>query len=221
MIRKLFVCPYFGDLPEWMPLWLENFERLRAVGYDVLIDQDEGAFQLRVEEVLGIEAPPMAGTGNVWDFRAAFGLLYADEIEGYDFWGHTDFDVVYGRVENWVTDEFLDGLDVHSNHATYQMGAWSLYRNIEPVNSAFLRCPEWRENTEGANPTGWVEGAFSEKIAQMDAAGEIRKVWTSWQARNLDDFSALHWDGERLMEGPVEVAMAHFRRTKVYPEGCR
>ena len=104
---------------------------------------------------------------------------------------------------------------------TYQMGAWSLYRNIHLVNKAFLRCPEWRGRMESPTPSGWVEAGFSEKIEEMHDAGEIVKRWTNWQTCDLNDFSSLHWDDDRLMEGDTEVMMAHFRRTKVYPEGCR
>jgi hypothetical protein len=32
------------------------------------------------------------------DFRPAFGEIFADELTGYDFWGHSDLDLVFGRI---------------------------------------------------------------------------------------------------------------------------
>jgi hypothetical protein len=96
-LRKLLICPYFGDLPEWFPLWYSNIERLRDDGYELLFETIEDTFAERVHDVLGVKYPRGDGY-KVCDYRCAFGELYADELDGYDYWGHTDLDCVYGRV---------------------------------------------------------------------------------------------------------------------------
>lgn len=110
------ICPFFGKMPEWM----DKYEGPK--GYEMLIDTDLNKFKQRVGDILHIEYPGVQGSGKVWDYRCALGLLYAEEIAGFDYWGHTDFDCVYGDVEKWVSDKFLLTVDVHSNHHSYVNG---------------------------------------------------------------------------------------------------
>jgi hypothetical protein len=217
-MRKLLICPYFGDLPEWMDHWVANTERMAGHGYDFLFDSDEDAFRDRVRERLGIEPPPMNGTGNIWDFRCALGVLYADEVEGFDFWGHTDFDCVYGRLERWITDDLLHHLDILTTH-TYICGPWTLYRNQPFVNGLYATTDEWRAEMERDGSRGWVEKGYSDIVKKFTPP--LRVKYATWQTKNLDSFDTLRLEPDgRLMEGDTEVMLAHFRRTKVYPAGC-
>lgn len=217
MIRKLLITPWFGPLPEWMGSYWPNARRLEAHGYDLLPLTDLQWFKNRVLETLGIDCPITEGSGKIHDYRAAFGVIFAKEIAGYDFWGHTDYDCVYGRVQEFVTDEFLDGLDIHSNHHEYMCGPWSLYRNSEQVNTLFMEHPQWRDILEMSLSTGWVETEFTDIVDAHHEAGDIVRRYTYWQPENLNDFSSCHWEGDRLMEGRNEVMLVHFRRTKQYP----
>ena len=223
MIRKILLIPWFGPLPDWMPHWEANVEKaLLEHGYAVAFEHDLPDFKKRVKRKLGVDCPIVPGEGKIHDYRAALGMLYAEEIAGYDFWGHTDLDVVYGRVHRWVTDEFLDGLDIHSNHVDYIAGPWSLYRNRPEVNVLFTEHPDWREILEQPDVTGWVETGFTEVVDAAHRAGAIARRYTMWQTANLDGFDTLKlMEDGRLLEGRREVMVAHFRRTKIYPVGCR
>lgn len=212
MIRKLLICPWFGPLPTWFVEYEKNIAHLQDLGYDFLIDTDLPAFKKRVADILGIDCPIEPGTGKVWDYRPALGELYQKELEGYDFWGHTDFDCVFGNVDKWVTDDFLNDLDIHSNHGTYMCGPWSLYRNKSEVNSLFRQFPEWKTIMEHPHAFGWVEMQYSRIVENSG----LRYAYTFWQA-NPDRMHDLRMDGTALYEGNTEVMMAHFRRTKVWP----
>lgn len=200
-----------------MDAYEKNFRRLTQHGYDRLLIVDLDLFKKRVEQKLDIECPITEGSSKIHDYRAAFGLIFAEEIKGYDFWGHTDFDMVYGRVEQFVTDGFLQDLDIHSNHVDYISGPWTLYRNNAFVNSIFLDHPDWKGILENPRTTGWVETSFTKLVDMYHQIGHINRKYTMWQTQNLNDFSTCHWDGDRLMEGDTEIMYAHFRRTKVYP----
>jgi len=221
-LRKVLIVPYFGQLPEWFDLWAANTERMKDHGYDFLHD-DEASFRDRVRDKLGIEPPPMADTGRVWNFRPAFGLLYENEIRDFHFWGHCDFDMVFGRVERWYTDDYLDSLDITANCHDYISGPWTLYRNHPIVNSLFLQTEEWKHRMEGSDCShGWAEKGFTAIVDAAHKQGAIRRRYDYFQTRNLDDFSACRLLSEgRLMEGEREIAMLHFRRTKQWPEGCK
>jgi hypothetical protein len=214
------IVPWFGPLPEWMPLYRRNIQRLGEHGYDFLFDHDLEGFRRRAKDTIGVEFPGVWGGSKIHDYRATFGAMYADEIVGYDFWGHTDLDCVYGRVERFATDDLLEQCDLHTDGNDYVNGPWSLYRaDRSDLPFAFGFHPEWREILEQPETTGWVETSYSRLVRGM--LGD-RMVVTRFQHRNLDDFrEARLWADGSLTEGPSERLLAHFRRTKVYPPRCR
>jgi hypothetical protein len=213
-IRKLFLHPYFGERPPWWDQYVAQLPAMKEMGYDFLITHDLKDFHHRALAATGIEPQGLYGTRKLCDWRPLLGLLYAEEIKKYDFWGFSDADVAYGRVDKWVTDEFLSGLDVHSNHHSYVCGPWTLFRVGQRTQDLFLEVPDWRENLTGTELTGWAETSFSRALENSG----LRYEYTYWQTKNLDDFSTLtrREDGA-LLEGPNEIMCAHFRRTKTWP----
>lgn len=213
MLKKIFICPYFGDLPPWMDQFLDQLPALHEQGYHFLIDTDLEGFKKRVREKLGIEPVIESGTGKVWDYRGMLGLLYEEEIKGYDFWGHTDFDVVFGDVSKWVTDEFLNALDVHSNHDTYVCGCWTLYRNTPEVNNLFTKYPLWKNMIATKHANGWVEQGFS-RVLEISG---LRYKYTFWQGNPWTDSPNLKFEDGKLYQDGEEIMMFHFRRSKKWP----
>ena len=57
------------------------------------------------------------------DFRPAFGEIFAEELAGYDFWGHSDLDVIFGRIRDHLPSAAFDADKILFN------GNFSLYRN--------------------------------------------------------------------------------------------
>lgn len=205
-IKKLLIMPYFGPLPEWF----NQYDP--PVGYDLFIDQNLEGFKKRVKQKLGINAVIEPGTGKVWDYRPALGYLYKDKLQGYDFWGHTDFDCVYGDVDKWVTDEFLAGLDVHSNHNTYVCGCWTLYRNTPRVNTLFQKC-DYEKFMLDPKANGWVESEYSRCLEQSG----LRYKYTFWQGNPYTTTPNLTKKLGNLYQDGEEIMMFHFRRSKKWP----
>jgi hypothetical protein len=210
---KIFLTPYFGNFPEWMDKYTQHFnEQLKPKGYDWLLDTDFDGFKKRVKDKLDIEYPGQIGTGKVWDYRGSLGLLYEEEAKGYDFWGHTDFDVVYGDVDKWVTDEFLSELDVHSNHIDYVNGCWTLYRNKPEVNELFLKA-DWKKYMTQPEANGWIEGPYSRELEKSG----LRYKYTFWQGNPYTLTPNLKLVDGKLYQDGEEIMMFHFRRSKRWP----
>lgn len=219
MIKKIFITPFFGDLPEWMNQYKTHFEHvLRPKGYDWILDTDLEGFKKRVKSKLNIDYPGLPGTGKVWDYRGALGFLYEEEIRGYDFWGHTDFDCVYGDVDRWVTDDFLSNLDVHSNHISYVNGCWSLYRNTIKVNGLFMGT-DWKKYMGNGDVNGWIETVFSRHLERSG----LRYKYTFWQGNPWTNDPNLRFTYDpknqqsRLYQDGQEIFMFHFRHSKRWP----
>lgn len=206
-LKKIIITPYFGSLPEWS----DKFEP--PAGFDWLLDTDIEAFKRRVKRVLGIEYPGLPGTGKVWDYRCALGLLYAEEIKGYDYWGHMDFDMVFGDVAKWFTDELLGQVDIWSNHHSYVNGCFSLYRNRKEVNDLFMQFPAWKRIMENPKSLGWVEQEYSRLLEQSG----LRYRYSFFQGWPYTTTPNLHKENGKLYQDGEEIAMFHFRRSKIYP----
>lgn len=215
MIKKLFITPWFGPMPEWMDLYWENANRLKSLGYDWLLDTDIEGFKKRVKDKLNIDSNVQEGTGMVHNYRPLFGVLYADELKGYDFWGHTDFDCVYGNVDRFIPDRLLSFLDVHSNHHNYICGPWTLYRNVSVVNELFREVPSWDGLILDTRSNGWAEKEYTQ-VLDRHAGTDIRRLYTHFQSHTPDDLTHLRWDNG-LFDGEDEIMMCHFNRKKIWP----
>ena len=209
-MKALLICPYFGPFPPWMPKYALGTEKLSQQGFDFLIDTDLENFSQRVKDVLGVRCPITPGSSKIHDYRAAFGELYADAIEDYDWWGHTDFDCVYGRVDRFYNDDLLKDLDVATDCNDYLCGPWTLYRPA--VASAFREYDGWQEILEEPESSGWVEDRFTWLLNNMGLNVQYRQqhAYTDMQFLHIEEDGA-------LMHHDVEVPFFHFRRYKEWP----
>jgi len=206
-MNKIFIMPYFGELPEWY----DKFELPK--GYEILLDTDLNGFRTRVKEKLGIDYPGLPGTGKVFDYRCALGVLYKDEIKGYDYFGHCDFDMVFGDVDKWFPDEELAQLDIWSNHGTYICGPWTMYKNTERVCNLFKEFPDWKEKMIYPEVNGWVENEYSRLVEQSG----LKYRYSFEQGDPYHPpFNLVKKDGKLYQDG-IEIPMLHFRRSKIWP----
>lgn len=144
----LLICPYFGNLPTYQfPLWLESCRYNPTIDWLIITDDETlynypqnvrvkysswNSFKSRVESFFDfsiyLEKPY-----KICDFRPAFGVIFEEEIKGYDFWGHTDCsDTIYGDLRHFLTDDLLEKSD-----KVLLLGHFSLYRNTEEVNQRY------------------------------------------------------------------------------------
>jgi len=65
--------------------------------------------------------------------KVTYGLCFAEQLQGYDFWGHVDLDMIYGDLRAFLPEEILDEYP-----RVYVRGHLSLYRNTDEVNRYFM-----------------------------------------------------------------------------------
>lgn len=145
MNRIKIIIPYFGKLPDTFPFWYNSALDNQDVDYLFITDCDVKEapnFKVekttleketaRYEKALGMKLSIQTAY-KLCDFRTAYGVIYADELEGYDFWGFGDVDLVYGRIRHFLTEEILERYDM--------INCWGhlcLYRNYEFTNKVFM-----------------------------------------------------------------------------------
>jgi hypothetical protein len=135
------VVPYFGERPTYFPLVVRSMAANPDVSWLLLTDQpvpdappnlvvhlcefDDLAKRVRgffFDVEVSLEQPY-----KLCDFRPAFGAIFAEELAGYDFWGHSDLDVIFGRIRDHLPSVAFEADKILFN------GNFSLYRNTPEV----------------------------------------------------------------------------------------
>jgi hypothetical protein len=116
-----------------------------------------------------------SGSYKICDIRPAFGDIYYEDIESYDYFGFGDLDVIYGDIRKFYTDEVL-AFDVISTHEGMLSGHLALFRNIKPLRKAYLRIPAWRAYLENPESTRFDEDVYSALFVESANAGSER-IW--------------------------------------------
>jgi len=73
------------------------------------------------------------------DYRPAYGEIFADELNGYDYWGYCDCDLIFGNIRKFVTDEILEHYKM-----IFTRGHFHLFRN-ETETNVFYRTLNYKD----------------------------------------------------------------------------
>lgn len=160
MVKKIaFVIPYIGKLPKYFPFWLKTCANNPTVDFllftdDVTkydyppnvkvticsFDDLKERFQKLFDFPIALEKPY-----KFCDFKPVYGEAFAEELKGYDFWGHCDIDLFWGNIRKFLTEEILSNYEYIYTH-----GHCCLYRNSPDVNAWYRTLPDngyqkWRD----------------------------------------------------------------------------
>ena len=160
------VLPYYGQFPSYFSLFLKSVELnpdfdlllvtdLSCGNYSIpanvhVVDMSFDEVKQRVWKRIDSRFP-LDEVYKLCDCRPLYGLIFAEELQGYDFWGHCDADILFGNLRRFVGDELLAMYDKLFTH-----GHFVLYRNCDRVNRLAL---EYR-----SAPCG-LDFAMSSKLA--------------------------------------------------------
>jgi hypothetical protein len=143
----LLILPYFGPFPRYADLFFRSCAANPSVNWLLVTDQELEAHRVppnvaikrmtfselraSIDIAVGFKTS-VPNPYKLSDFRPAYGMIFADEVQGFDFWGHCDLDVIFGDVRKFLTEEVLRTYDKVLMH-----GHLSLYRNCHEANHYF------------------------------------------------------------------------------------
>jgi hypothetical protein len=144
----------------------------------------------RVKDKLAIDVP----WDKTWyyklnDYKPTFGVLFADIIEGFDWWGWVDLDVIFG---NFVTFRHLfhKQIDPRSSKQ-YEMISGCWFRTCGPI-TMIKSTPE--NNQLYQKQKRYMAKLLEKKAQTLDENGQ--DGMTSWGPNRLT------WDNTNLTGGP-------------------
>lgn len=187
----LVLC-YLGPLPRYFGTFLATCEANKDVDFLIASDQPTplslgsnirwlpvtlGSLRDRFSTVLEFPASLESGY-KLCDYKPLFGHAFASELEGYDFWGFTDPDLVWGHIRSFATGERLAQHDVLSFRGRdFISGPCTLLRNIPSLNMLYARSPSVESVFTMPKTTAFTEtnGRWDERpsIEELVRAGEI------------------------------------------------
>lgn len=153
----LVVC-YFGQVPWYLDLFLKSCVFNPHVDFFIagdihltgplapniyLVPMTPGEFCARASQALGFEVN-VSNPYKLCDLKPAYGVIFADLLRPYDFWGHCDADVIFGDIRGFMTDALLDAHDLICVRREYVTGFFTLFRNVAPFNRLFEQSPDYR-----------------------------------------------------------------------------
>lgn len=145
MHRICIINVFFGELPNYFPLWLNSCAYNKTVDFLIITDQlitgnprnvrkiymsfDEfvNMVQSKFDFEISLKRPY-----KICDFKPAFGIICEEYLKEYDFWGHCDLDMIFGDLRKYFTSDLLNYYD-----KILPLGHLSLYRNTNEINNRF------------------------------------------------------------------------------------
>ena len=149
--RINFIIPYFGHFPSYFQLFLNSCERNPDIDWTIVTDNKKeyrypenvhivysqfSEVQERIRRgfvSLGIK-PYIEEVYKLCDYKPTYAYIFPELVEGYDYWGYCDVDVIYGNIRKFITDEKIEQYPKIGI-----LGHLSIIRNQKPYNLMFMR----------------------------------------------------------------------------------
>jgi len=153
------LIPYFGKWPEWILLYLHSCAENKEIDFIFITDCSKPDIEAAnihyicltydeyckdVSSKLAIDFSPKSPY-KLCDLRPFLGIVHKELLNGYDFWGYGDVDIIWGNIKKFYTDDLLSKYDVFSTHNDRLSGHLTIIRNIPKYTQLCLSIPDWQK----------------------------------------------------------------------------
>jgi hypothetical protein len=244
----LLVC-YFGRLPWYFDYFVHSCKYNPTVDFFIVTD-DTGykkdlppnvkLIKKTLEEISLLAAEKLGFPIHITygyklcDFKPAYGLIFSDILQTYDWWGHTDLDIIFGDIRNFMTDELFDNYDLVSVRPDWLPGCFLLFKNTDKINRLFTHSKDYKKVFSSDkhycfDETNFAHDEFSDGLSYLEVETEIESMMHV--VKRLEAISyikpyfdlhiiegvpgKLKWEnGKMFYRGKYEVLLYHLIRLK-------
>lgn len=191
-----FITCFFGQLPWYFAYFVHSCKYNMSVDFIIITDDTSyiGPLPANVrliyrtlEEIKALASEKLGFAVcinhgyKMCDFKPAYGMIFSEWLGDYDFWGHTDIDIIFGDIRQFMTEDILNEYDVISVRPDWITGCFLLYRNAEWVNKLFTHSKDYKKVfTSPAHycfdETNFAHDAFSDGISYLDIHTEVESM---------------------------------------------
>lgn len=139
---------YFGSLKNYFSLYLKSCEFNQRIDFLIFTDQFfwGGGLPKNVKIInlnlltlkelvvknTGIENISLEHPYRCCDLKPLYGIIFRDYIKQYEYWGHCDFDMIFGDIYSFMEEYNYRKFDKFLN-----LGHLSFYKNTDKVNNYY------------------------------------------------------------------------------------
>lgn len=154
MKKCIIILPYFGKFNNYFNLFLKSCEKNPDFNWLIFTD-DKSKYNypenVRVEYMkfsefcdlvqkkfnfkIALETPY-----KLCDYKPAYGYILQEYIKEYKFWGYCDCDIIFGKINEFITDSMLENYD-----RLFTVGHFSIFKNNNEVNTTFMKSISGKE----------------------------------------------------------------------------
>ena len=207
MTRVCVIGVYFGIFPNYFPLWLRSCEWNPSIDFYVVTDNKTETLPSNVkvismtlaelkqlaEEKIGMHLH-LDTPYKCCDYKPVYGLIFEDYIHGYDYWGHCDFDLLFGDLRSFFEKYQLEKYDKF-----LPLGHLAFYRNTKECNQRF--------KIEAKKGNSYIDSFSVPHTTQFDELGGINAIYAQenfpfFKKRIFVDVS-INWNRVKCAESYV------------------
>ena len=154
------IIPYFGKLPTFFPYFLLTAKRNQKIDFLIYTDQNVDQFEVLNADNIAFKTLSfddlrkkvqskfdfkisLKTPYKLCDYKVAYGLIFEEELKGYDYWGFCDTDVLLGDIFQFLEEHSF----FKNDYARYGLlGHLQIFKNSQEVNHVFMsgQCLNYR-----------------------------------------------------------------------------
>jgi hypothetical protein len=187
MSKKIgIIIPYFGKRPSYMDhflagcgfntsidwLFITDIEQIPDITENIqIIKSDLNSFSKLATLKLGFPVE-IRNPYKLCDYKPAFGLIFEDWLEKYQYWGYCDVDVIPGKIDHFLPFTKISDYDIISTYKGFLSGPFCLFRNTENLKRLFTFHPDYKSLLQDPDYLG-----FDENIQRSAISGfSLQKI---------------------------------------------
>lgn len=190
MKKIAIIIPYFGELPPNIITFLNSCKFNPTIDWYIFTDSIVNkiaiphnvkiittAFQnikKRISKIIGRTDFVLDSPYKIVDYKPLFGLIFADYLQSYDYWGYSDMDVLYGDIRKFISKGLEDDLDKIG-----ELGHFTLFRNTDEINNRYKLKIEDKNLFSTASQSPF--------ISHFDEGAGINKIYNFYQYKTYKD----------------------------------
>jgi hypothetical protein len=241
----LLILPYFGKWPIWFEAHLLSIAKNPTINWLIITDcklpdnypenikfvtTTLQELNKKVNAVVEVNVP--LTPRKFCDLKPAYGSIFKEYIENYDFWGFCDMDIIWGDIRKFITNDVLENYDIISSRKEAISGHFNLFKNIDELNNLYIEIPNYKLLFEEPKFNWFDEHVLTNYIKDEsdENSFEYNVHWSKIllnQERGRDSHQEYYldkwqWQKGKMIDGNTkeEVMYLHFINWKKTMKKC-
>lgn len=203
--RICLLIVWFGDLPSWMSFFLTSCGKSRGIDWKIFSEQSEVPkapenvhfhylsrkdFEQIVAARLGVEYSFAYGY-KLCDMKPAYGDFFSEYLQGYDYSGYSDIDVIMGDPQRALLAADAFSSDVITASSRLLLGHFTLFRNTSRFRLLYRECTNWHSKFQTEDYEIFDELDFSDYVRSLRSVGAL----TIAEVLMVEEDCCIEWSG--------------------------